>query len=82
MVNNLVQHKKTKHIHERHDFLEDNMDNGTICMKFCKKEDQLDVIFRKALNKDQFEKNRLKLRLIKINWASYLDLISLYIGYD
>ena len=65
MAKNPVQHKRTKHIDVRHHFLRDNVEKGLICVKFCKTEDQIADIFTKALGRDQFEKNRLKLGLIK-----------------
>jgi len=37
-----------------------------ISMNFCATNDQIADIFTKALSRDQFEKNRLKLGLIKI----------------
>ena len=52
MVKNLVQHKRTKHIGERHHFLRDNVEKGAICMKFCKTEDQIADICTKALHKE------------------------------
>lgn len=51
-------------------------------MKFYNIGDQVDDIFTKALIRDQFEENRLKLGLIKMNWVPYVDFITLYIGYD
>lgn len=67
MAKNPVQHNKIKHIDVRHHFLRDNVEKKTICVKFCKIEDQVADIFTKALQRDQFEKNRLKLGLMKMN---------------
>ncbi|XP_075080566.1 secreted RxLR effector protein 161-like [Nicotiana tabacum] len=67
MSKNLVQHKRTKHIDVRHHFLRDNMEKGLICMKFCSTEDQIADIFTKALSRDHFERNRVKLGLLKPN---------------
>nr|XP_009759031.1 PREDICTED: uncharacterized protein LOC104211643 [Nicotiana sylvestris] len=46
----------------------DIVEKGLICMKFCKTEDHVADIFTKALSKEHFEKNRLELGLIKLNW--------------
>lgn len=66
MTKNPVQYKRTKHIDMRHHFLRDNIEKKEICMKFYKTEDQVDDIFTKALHREQFVKNRLRLVLIKI----------------
>ena len=62
---NPCQHKRTKHIDIRHHFLRDNVEKGLITMNFCTTEQQIADIFTKALNREQFEKNRLELGLIK-----------------
>ena len=51
MAKNIVQYKRTKHIHMRHHFLRDNVNKGNIIMKFCKTEDQVADVFSKALSK-------------------------------
>lgn len=67
MAKNLIQHKRIKHNDVRHYILRDNMEKGNICMQVRENEDQVAHIFTKALNKDQVEKFRLKLGLIKLN---------------
>lgn len=67
MAKNLVQHKSTKSIDVRHHFLRDNVEKGNICMQFCKAEDQIADILTNALSKDQFEKNRLRLGMLKLD---------------
>ncbi|XP_070011151.1 uncharacterized mitochondrial protein AtMg00810-like [Nicotiana sylvestris] len=67
MTKNPVQHKRTKHIDVRHHFLRDNVEKGLICMKFCSTEDQIADIFTKTLSREQFERNRVKLGLLKPN---------------
>ncbi|XP_070003233.1 secreted RxLR effector protein 161-like [Nicotiana sylvestris] len=67
MAKNPVPHKRTKHIDVRHHFLRDNMEKGLIYMKFCSTEDQIADIFTKALNREHFERNRVKLGLLKPN---------------
>ena len=64
MKKNPVHHKRTKHIDVRHHFLRDNVEKGTIVLTYCPTEEQIADIFTKALNKDKFEKNRLKLRML------------------
>ena len=64
MAKNPVQHKRTKHIDVRHNFLRDNVEKGNIVMEFCKTEDQVADIFTKALGRESFQKNRLELGLI------------------
>ncbi|XP_070029882.1 secreted RxLR effector protein 161-like [Nicotiana sylvestris] len=67
MAKNQVQHKRTKQIDARHHFLRDNVEKGLICMKFYSTEDQIADIFTKALSREQFERNRVKLGLLKPN---------------
>jgi len=63
---NPCQHKRTKHIDIRHHFLRDNVKKGLISMNFCATNDQITDIFTKAVSREQFERNRLELDLIKI----------------
>ena len=67
MAKKPVQHKRTKHIDVRHHFLRDNVEKGSIAMKFCKTEDQVANIFTKALGIESFQKNRLELGLIVLD---------------
>ncbi|XP_070022832.1 secreted RxLR effector protein 161-like [Nicotiana sylvestris] len=67
MAKNPVQHKRTKHINVRHHFLRDNVEKGLICMKFCSTKYQIADIFTKALSREQFERNRVKLGLLRPN---------------
>ena len=66
MGENLVQHKKIKHIDVRHHFLRKNVEKGNIIMNYCRTEDQIAYIFTKAINKDQFENNSLKLGMMNM----------------
>ncbi|XP_069149149.1 secreted RxLR effector protein 161-like [Solanum lycopersicum] len=61
---NPVHHKRTKHIDVRHHFLRDNVEKGNIVLTYCPTEEQIADIFTKALSKDQFEGNRLKLGML------------------
>ena len=67
IAKNPVQHKRTKHIDIRHYFLRDNVEKGLISMNFCTTEEQIADIFTKALAREQFERNRLDLGMMKIN---------------
>ena len=57
--------KRTKHIDIHHHFLSDNVEKGLISMNFCATDKQIADMFTKALNREQFERNRLELGLIK-----------------
>ena len=57
--------KMTKYIDIRHHFLRDNVAKGMISMNFCATDEQVADIFTKALSKEQFEKNKLELGLLK-----------------
>jgi len=63
---NPCQHKRTKHINICHHFLRDNVKKGLISMNLCATNYQIANIFTKTLSREQFEKNKLKLGLIKI----------------
>ena len=63
---NPCQHKRTEHIDIHHHFLRDNVEKRLISMNFCATNKQIADIFTKALSREQFERNRLKLGLIKI----------------
>ncbi|XP_070030517.1 secreted RxLR effector protein 161-like [Nicotiana sylvestris] len=67
MARNPIQHKRTKHIDVRHHFLRHNVEKWLICMKFCSTEDQNADIFTKALCREHFERNRVKLGMLKPN---------------
>jgi len=62
---NPCQHKRTKHIEIRHHFLRDNVEKGLISINFYATNKQIANIFTKALSREQFERNRLELGLIK-----------------
>ena len=62
-----LQHKRTKHIYASHHFLRDNVEKGNIVLMYCRMEDQIGDIFTKALSKDQFESNMLKLGMMNPN---------------
>ncbi|XP_070025485.1 uncharacterized protein [Nicotiana sylvestris] len=67
MAKNPVQHKRTKHIDVRHHFLRDNVEKGLICVTFYSIENQIVDIFTKALSRENFKRNRVKLGLSKPN---------------
>jgi methyl coenzyme M reductase subunit D len=62
-----VQHSKVKHIHIRHHFLKDNVEQGNIKLEFCHTENQIADIITKPLSRERFEKLRLELGMIKLN---------------
>ena len=66
MGKNPVQHKRTKHIDVRHHFLRDNVEKGNIVVTYCLTEEQSADIFTKALSKDKFESNRLKMGIMTL----------------
>ena len=65
IAKNPCQHKRTKHIDVCHHFLRENVEKSLISMNFCASNKQIDDIFNKALSREQFERNRLELGLIK-----------------
>jgi len=65
IAKNSCQHKRTKHIDMRHLFLRDNIEKGLISMNFYATDKQITDIFTKALNREQFERNRFELVMIK-----------------
>ena len=71
---NPCQHKGTKHIDIRHHFLRDNVEKGLILMNFCAINEQIADIFTKTQSREQFEKNRLELDLIKTTCLFLLTL--------
>jgi len=66
---NSCQHERTKHIDIRHHFLRDNVEKGLISINFCATDEQIADMFTKALKREQFERNRLELGLIKTTWS-------------
>ncbi|KAH0751737.1 hypothetical protein KY285_004885 [Solanum tuberosum] len=67
MGNNPVQHKRTNHIDVRHHFLRDNVEKGNISMQYYRTEDQIADNFTKAISKDQYESNMLKLGMMNMH---------------
>ena len=65
IAKNQCQHKQTKYINIRHNCLRDNVEKGLISMNFCATDKQIADIFTKALSREQFERNRLELGMIK-----------------
>jgi len=65
IAKNPCQHKRTKHIDIRYHFLRDNVGKSLISMNFCATDKQIADIFTEALNREQFERNRLELGMIK-----------------
>ncbi|XP_070010664.1 secreted RxLR effector protein 161-like [Nicotiana sylvestris] len=66
MTKNLVHHKRTKHIDVRHHFLRDNYEKRLFSIEFYATYKQIADIFTKALSRENFERNRVELGMIKI----------------
>ncbi|XP_069150779.1 secreted RxLR effector protein 161-like [Solanum lycopersicum] len=64
MGKNPVHHKRTTHIDVIHHFLRYIVEKRNIVLTYCPREEQIADIFTKALSKDQFERNRLKLGML------------------
>lgn len=67
MAKNPAHHKRSKHIDVKHHFLRDNVEKGNIRIKFYKTKDHISDIFSKQLSKDVFEKDYLKLELMRVS---------------
>jgi hypothetical protein len=65
IVNNLVQHSRTKHIDIRHHFLRDHVAKGDIIL-VVRSEDQLADIFTKPLDKTRFFMLRNELNILDL----------------
>ena len=62
-----VHHSRVKHIHIRHHFLKDNMENKNITVKHVNTSEQIVDIMTKSLSREQHEKMRLELSMIKLH---------------
>jgi len=52
IAKNSCQHKRTKHINIRHQFLRYNVEKGLISMNFCATDKQIAEIFTKDLSRE------------------------------
>jgi hypothetical protein len=64
LINNLVQHARTKHIDVRHYFIRDHQQKGDISIENVGTEDQLADIFNKPLDEKRFCKLRNELNIL------------------
>jgi hypothetical protein len=64
LVNNPVQHSRTKHIDIRHHFLRDHEAKGDIALRHVSTERQLADIFTKALDEQRFCALRSELNIL------------------
>jgi hypothetical protein len=64
LINNLVQHARTKNIDVRHHFIRDHQQKGDICVESVGTEDQLAIIFTKPLDEKRFCKLRNELNIL------------------
>ena len=62
-----VHHSRVKHIHIRHHFLKDNVENKNIIVKHVNTNEQVADIMTKPLPREQHEKMRLELGMIKLH---------------
>ena len=67
LVNNLVQHSRTKHIDIRHHFLRDHVAKNDISLESVRTEDQLADIFTKPLDEARFCKLRNELNVLDLS---------------
>ena len=62
-----VHHSRAKHIHIRHHFLKDNVEHKNIILKHVNTNEQVVDILTKPLPREQYEKMRLELGMIKLH---------------
>ena len=62
-----MHHSRVKHIHIRHHFLKDNVENKNIIVKYVNTNEQITDIMIKPLPREQHEKMRLELGMIKLH---------------
>ena len=62
-----MHHSRVKHIHVRHHFLKDNVENKNIIVKHVNTNEQVADIMTKPLPREQYEKMRLELGMIKLH---------------
>nr|XP_009799432.1 PREDICTED: uncharacterized protein LOC104245514 [Nicotiana sylvestris] len=70
LIKNPVQNKRTKHIEVKPYLLRVNVEKGLICAKSCSTENQIPDLFTKALSREHFGRNKVKLGLLKSNGES------------
>ena len=64
LINNPVQHARTKHIDVCHHFIRDHQQKGDICIESVGTEDQLVDIFTKPLDEKRLCKLRNELNIL------------------
>jgi len=64
LIENPIQHFKTKHIEIRNHFIRDHVLKGNCKIKFVKTKNQLSNLFTKPLACDRFYKLRIELRIL------------------
>ena len=62
-----VHYSRVKYIHIRHYFLKDNVENKNITVKHVNTNEQIADIMTKPLLREQYEKMRLELDMIKLH---------------
>ena len=63
--NNLVFHKRSKHIDTRYHFIRELIHNDEIILEHCRSEEQYADIFTKALTKESFVRQRDNLGIME-----------------
>jgi hypothetical protein len=64
MVDNPVEHSRTKHINIRYHFLRDHQQHGDIAIEYVSTHNQLADIFTKPLDEKTFTKLRNELNVL------------------
>jgi len=67
MARNPIFHQRTRHINRKYHFIREALQEGVINIQFCRSEEQLADIFTKALPKDRFKHQKLKLGVKPVN---------------
>jgi hypothetical protein len=67
MARNPIFHQRTRHINRKYHFIREALQEGVINIQFCRSEEQLVDIFTKALPKDRFKHQKLKLGVKPVN---------------
>ena len=62
-----MHHSRVKHIHIQHHFLKDNVEHKNIIVKHVSTNEQVADIMTKPLPREQYEKMRFELGMIKLH---------------
>jgi hypothetical protein len=70
IINNLIQHDRTKHVEIDRHFIKDKLDDGIVCMPFVGTKEQITDVFTKRLGITDFSNVISNMSMINI-YASY-----------